>query len=140
MAQGWELALPVKLLGIASTECLAAEAQSQDWLGRVNFIIDAQRNELYFAQYEIDAKKCRAISPLKLVTVEEVRAKTAAGEIIAGPEAGRWFEQARILFPGAATLAKLAESRTDFLPGDKLEPIYLRETNFVKAPPPRELS
>ncbi len=31
----------------------------------------------------------------------------------------------------------MAASRTDFLPGEKLEPIYLRETAFVKAPPPR---
>jgi hypothetical protein len=36
-------------------------------------------------------------------------------------------------------LAKLAETRTDFIEGEKLEPIYLRETNFVKAAPVRVL-
>jgi len=34
-------------------------------------------------------------------------------------------------------LARLAGGRTDFVPGENLEPIYLRETNFVKAPPTR---
>ena len=35
------------------------------------------------------------------------------------------------------TIARLAATRTDYVSGDKLEPIYLRETTFVKAPPPR---
>ena len=34
----------------------------------------------------------------------------------------------------AATVAALAGRRTDFLPGEALEPVYLRETSFVKAP------
>ncbi len=28
----------------------------------------------------------------------------------------------------------LASQRADFIPGQDLEPIYLRETSFVKAP------
>jgi hypothetical protein len=28
----------------------------------------------------------------------------------------------------------LADKRTDFFPGESLEPIYLRETNFLKTP------
>jgi len=39
----------------------------------------------------------------------------------------------------AATLAQLASGRTNFVAGERLEPIYLRETKFVKAPPPRVL-
>jgi len=38
---------------------------------------------------------------------------------------------------GAAALARLALKRSDFVGGEKLEPIYLRETKFVKAPPPK---
>jgi hypothetical protein len=34
-------------------------------------------------------------------------------------------------------VGQLASQRTDFVPGERLEPIYLRETRFVKAPPPR---
>jgi len=29
----------------------------------------------------------------------------------------------------------MATGRTDFVAGEKLEPIYLRETTFVKTPP-----
>jgi hypothetical protein len=43
----------------------------------------------------------------------------------------------RALFPSAATVARLASGRTDFVSGDKLEPVYLRAVSFVKAPPPR---
>src|ERR1700752_2192826 len=53
LAQGWQLALPVKLLGISSLECLAAEAQAKACFGTVNIIVDAQRNELYVARYTI---------------------------------------------------------------------------------------
>ena len=60
-----------------------------------------------------------------------------AGKEIIGPEVTRWFPAGKIVFPRAATLAKLAAGRQDFVSGDALEPIYLRETTFVKAPPPR---
>jgi hypothetical protein len=38
-----------------------------------------------------------------------------------------------MIFPRAAALAELAARRSDFTPGEKLEPVYLRETKFVKA-------
>jgi len=139
LAQGWQLALPVKLLGINSVECLAKEAQVKAWFGVVNLVVDAQRNELYVARCEINPDGCREIEPLKLAAPDEVRARASAGEIVAGPEADRWFAEGRVLFPGAAMLGKMATGRTDFTPGEKLEPIYLRATNFVKAPPPRIL-
>ena len=66
-----------------------------------------------------------------------MQARAAAGQVIVGPEVTRWFPSGRIVFPRAATLARLAASRTDFADGESLEPIYLRETTFVKAPPPR---
>jgi tRNA threonylcarbamoyl adenosine modification protein YeaZ len=139
LAQGWQLALPVRLLGVSSVECLAAEAQARAWFGTVNIIVDAQRNELYVARCEISPGGCREIEPLKLAAADEVRARASAGEIVAGPEADRWFAGGRILFPSAAMLGKLAAGRANFVTGEKLEPLYLRETNFVKAPPPRIL-
>jgi tRNA threonylcarbamoyl adenosine modification protein YeaZ len=139
VAQGWQLALPVKLLGIGSVDCLARQAREQGWRGAVNIAIDAQRNEFYLARYEIGADKCRELAPLKLTSREEVAAHLKAGEILAGPDVDKLFEGGRALFPGAATVGKLATGRTDFVPGDKLEPVYLRETAFVKAPLPRVL-
>ena len=36
-----------------------------------------------------------------------------------------------------AVLARLAAGRNDFMAGEDLSPIYLREVSFVKAPPGR---
>lgn len=139
LAQGWQLALPIKLLGISSVECLAAEAQSKGWFGKVNVVIDAQRNELYLARYEIGPDGYHEVGPLKLATLDAVRVQSSNGEMLIGPGVNRWFSAGRELFPGAASLGRLAAKRADFLSGEKLEPIYLRETNFVKAPPLRVL-
>ncbi len=137
LAQGWQLARPVKLCGISSVKCLAEEARAEGWSGRVNFVIDAQRNELYLARYAIDTNGASELEPLKLASVDEVKSFAARGEIVAGPEVNRWFPSGRVLTPTASTLARLAATRSSFVSGEKLEPIYLRETNFVKAPPPR---
>jgi tRNA threonylcarbamoyladenosine biosynthesis protein TsaB len=135
LAQGWQLARGVKLLGVGSVDCLAQEARMEKILGRVNVVIDAQRNEFYLAAYEISADGWRKIEPLRILTLAEVQARADAGEILIGPEVTHWFPNGRTFFPRAATLVKLAAGRNDFVAGEKLEPVYLRETNFVKAPP-----
>jgi len=66
-----------------------------------------------------------------------VRSRAEAGERLVGPEVTRWFPAGQLLSPTAAALTRLAAGRTEFVSGDKLEPIYLRETAFVKAPPSR---
>jgi tRNA threonylcarbamoyl adenosine modification protein YeaZ len=137
LAQGWQLARPVKLLGISTAVCLAAEAQAAGIYGRVHIVIDAQRGEFYLAGYDLSLEKSREVEPLRLATLSEVQACHQAGGIIIGPEVTNWFPGSRILFPRAATLGRLARGHTDFVPGEKLEPIYLRATQFVKAPPPR---
>jgi len=137
LAQGWQLARGLKLLGLSSIECLAAQAQDQNNPGRVNIVIDAQRNEFYLAGYEVGPSVRREIEPLRLAARDEVQAKINAGTTVIGPEVRRWFSAGNELFPSAATLGKLAASRSDFVSGEKLEPIYLREISFVKAPPPR---
>jgi tRNA threonylcarbamoyl adenosine modification protein YeaZ len=137
LAQGWQLARPVKLLGISSAECLAAQAQAEGIFGRVEIVIDAQRNELYLAGYELGPQARREIEPLRLATLAEAQARQQAGATLIGPEVTKWFPAGRVLFPRAATLGQLARDRTDFVAGERIEPIYLRETRFVKAPPPR---
>jgi tRNA threonylcarbamoyladenosine biosynthesis protein TsaB len=134
IAQGWQLAREIKLLGVSSVSAIAAQAQAEKIFGRVNLVVDAQRNEFYLAAFEISADGWREISPLKIVPLAEVRSRADAGEILAGPEAEKWFANGRIIFPRAAVLAKLAAGRNDFVAGEKLEPVYLRETDFVKSP------
>ena len=129
LAQGWQLARAVKLLGVSSVEVLAAQAQAEKIFGRVNVVIDAQRGEFYLSAWEISAAARKEITPLKIASAAEIEALKTAGEICVGPEAGK------VLFPSAAMLAQLASPRADFVSGEKLEPIYLRETTFVKAAP-----
>ena len=131
VAQGWQLATGVKLLGVSSADSLAAQAQAGKIFGRVNVAIDAQRGEFYLAGWDISAAERREISPLKIVSAVELAAHRNAGGICVGPE------MEPPLLPTAAMLAHLAAGRSDFIAGEKLEPIYLRETSFVKAPPPR---
>jgi tRNA threonylcarbamoyladenosine biosynthesis protein TsaB len=140
IAQGWQLATGVKLLGIGSVDCLAAQARAEKMSGRVNVVIDAQRGEFYLATFEISAGGLKEIAPLKIVSAAEIEARGGTGEILIGPEIKNRFAKGNNLFPQAAMLAMLAAPRTNFVAGEKLEPIYLRETNFVKAPPARTLA
>lgn len=139
LAQGWQLARDVSLLAVSSVECLAAQAQAQGRRGRVHIAIDAQRNEVYLATFDADEDALETIEPLRISSADEVRRRAEAGETVIGPEVNRWTSSGHILFPEAAALGRLAAARSNFIPGEKLEPIYLRETTFVKAPPPRLL-
>jgi tRNA threonylcarbamoyl adenosine modification protein YeaZ len=139
LAQGWSLARGVKLLGLSSADCLAAHAQAEGMFGRVHVVIDAQRDEFYLAGYDLSADGRTEVEPLHLVGLAEVAARQAAGQMVIGPEVTRWFPGSRVVFARAATLAHLARGRTDFVSGETLEPIYLRQTQFVKAPSPRKL-
>lgn len=132
VAQGWQLARGVKLLGVSSVEAIAAQARVEKIYGRVNVAIDAQRGEFYLATWELSTAGRREIAPLKIVTAAEVAALKSAGEICLGPE------MTPLVFPTASAVAQLAAGRTDFVAGEKLEPIYLRATTFVKAPVSRQ--
>jgi tRNA threonylcarbamoyladenosine biosynthesis protein TsaB len=134
IAQGWQLAREIKLLGVGSVSAIAAQAQAEKIFGRVDVVIDAQRGEFYLAAFEISADGWREISPLKISPQSEIKRRADANEILAGPEAEKWFANGRTIFPRAAVLAKLAAGRSDFVAGEKLEPVYLRETDFVKSP------
>lgn len=133
LAQGWEIARPVKLLAVSSADTIAAQAADEGLAGEAAVVIDAQRNEFYVARYELGEPAPRALQPLRLVTRAELPAAVPAGSLILGPEVTKWFPAGRTLFPTAAALGRLAATRTDFLPPEKLEPIYLRATTFVKV-------
>ena len=137
LAQGWQLALGVKLLGISSAEVLAATAQTAGVTGRLAVVIDALRGEFYSASYDVAAAGWRETAPLRLLKREAVEALAAGGELLVSPDAKCPFGGARLLVPSAAELGRLAGERNEFQAGETLEPIYLRETTFVKAPPPK---
>jgi len=133
VAQGWQLARGVKLLGVGSADALAAQAQAEEQYGPVNVLIEAQRGEFYLGEWQISADRRVEIGPLRIVPAAEVATRAAAGEAFTGPAAKP------VRHPTAAMVARLATGRRDFVPGEKLQPIYLRETTFVKAPAARQL-
>jgi tRNA threonylcarbamoyl adenosine modification protein YeaZ len=132
LAQGWQLAREVRLVGVSTVELIAAAAQANGIYGEVTIVIDAQRNEVYAAKYEVSATVLRIIEPLQI----RARTQIPPGKIV-GPEASRLIAGATDLYPTAAFLAGVAADPTEYQRGEELEPIYLRESSFVKAPPAR---
>jgi tRNA threonylcarbamoyl adenosine modification protein YeaZ len=137
LAQGWQLARGTPLLGISSAEAIAAGAQAGGAAGRVAVVIDAQRGEFNLAIYDLSAAERRLIEPLKLASRDEAVAAARSGARMIGPELGNGLPQAEPVFPRAGMVARLAAGRCNFVPGESLEPIYLRPASFAKAPPPR---
>ena len=121
----------------SSVEAVAAQAREDGVRGAVSVIVDAQRGEFYLATWELSDAGQRESEPLRIVSAEEAQAQAGMGRSIIGPEVTRWFVTGKIMFPRAAMLAKLAMNRPECVAGAALEPVYLRETTFVKAPVPR---
>src|ERR1051325_8537935 len=71
LAQGWQLARGVKLLGVSSADCVAAQAQAAGWRGHMELIMDAQRHGFYCARYEIGTTGWRETAPFQALAPEE---------------------------------------------------------------------
>jgi tRNA threonylcarbamoyl adenosine modification protein YeaZ len=137
LAQGWQLAREINLLGLGSVEVLAARAQADGLRGAVRFVVDAQRGEFYCSGWEIGDAERVETEPLRIVTHQVVEALLSAEAAVLGPDLGRTLPGVKPMYPSARTLGRLALERTAFVEGTELKPVYLRETSFVKAPPPR---
>lgn len=131
VAQGWQLARPVRLRGVEAVTTLTTQAQAAGIFGRVKVLIDAQRGEFYRAVWELTATERREVTPLHLVPVADL--KPGDEDIYLGPDVGRFG--GRVMMPTAATVAQLAAQFP--VPGvrETLEPVYLRESTFVKWQP-----
>lgn len=137
IAQGWQLASGVKLVGVNSIEAIAFRLAADGERGTFGIVVNAQRGEFYLGVFEIASGRHRPQEPLRIVPGEQVRARQEGGLIVVGPHADRLTPTARPTFPDATSIAALGGKATTFLAGEHLEPIYLRPTDFVKAPPPR---
>jgi tRNA threonylcarbamoyladenosine biosynthesis protein TsaB len=135
-AQGWQLARAVPIIALTVMEGLALRAQQNGWRGSVRFALDAQRGEFYSQGWQITEAERQPATPLQLVSRNEVLA-SSEGTILAGPNLAETLPGARELMPEAGALGLAAWERPSVTPGEKLEPVYLRETAFVKAPPLR---
>jgi tRNA threonylcarbamoyladenosine biosynthesis protein TsaB len=139
MAQGWRLARPVRLMGVSSIEVLATDAHNAGMRGNVSVVVDAQRGEIYWARYALNVAGAELVQPLRLATWADLEPSTRAGDTVVGPHAAFVDRGVKLVTPTASTLATLASVRQDDVAPGALEPIYLRTTTFVKAPPRRQI-
>ncbi len=133
VAQGWQLAKSVNLSPISSAEVLAATARTQGQRGETHLIIDAQRHEHYHTTWNLTETDQTETKPLSIIGVVEAFELESFGPDQPG------MDYCKSLHPCAAQLAKLAANRNSYVPGFAIKPIYLRQTEFTKAPPPRIL-
>lgn len=138
-AQGWHLATGVPVAGVEAFEVLRLEAADRGLAGRRTFALYAQREE--FAVRTLANGDWEG--PARLEPAEATRGRLLAGEPVMGPEIpGRLPGPPAgglTLFPGAGAVARLAGRQGGFGPPERLAPVYLREAQFVKAPPPRAI-
>ena len=148
IAQGWQLARGVKLLGVSSAEAVARRINDPDGLrlrgpgapfsGVANIVCDAQRGEVFAARYQLGAEAPRALGGFALLSSLEEEQRRAAGEVFFKADQGSWrLGHEPVLLADARVVGRMAAGRTDFVSGDQLEPLYLRRAEFVKAPAPK---
>lgn len=137
IAEGWALGRSIRLVGVSSVAALALQFGRETAQRAFTVAVDAQRGEFYRADYVADAGVAREVHPLRLVKAVEIENLLRRGGIVCGPGLARWFLGAREIFPEAAAVGCLAVETPESSGDARLEPIYLRQTLFVKAPPPR---
>jgi len=133
VVQGWQLARDTPLCAVSSAEILAATARRNGLRGETHFIIDAQRHEYYHCAWQLDDQAQLETTPLSII------GETSAAELKTYGTDAAGFPSCEPLYPSAAVLAQLAAARPGRIRGCEIEPIYLRPTEFTKAPPPRQL-
>jgi tRNA threonylcarbamoyladenosine biosynthesis protein TsaB len=139
IAQGWQLGRNVQLIGISSIEVLAQQGRKAGLQGPASIIVDAQREEVYLARYDLQPGSLSVTTPLSIVKPNFVD----QSDPLIGPDVNRFFPnapKAHAISPSAAMLAELGATSKCIFSGEHLEPIYLRATTFVKAAPARTLT
>ena len=146
VAQGWQLARGVRLLGVSSAEAIARKVNAPEGFsadrrtpssGVLNIVFDAQREQACAIRYQIGADPF-ALGGFDLLTSDEEMRRRESGEIFIKADVGPWRLGDEIVIPSDAHMIGLiASQRTAFLSGVQLEPAYLRKAEFVKASPPR---
>lgn len=142
-AKGFALAHGRPLAGAGSLEALLLEHGCD---ATVAVVVDARREEIYFAMTAAG----KPVVPLQIVSLDALASLVTQQTLFIGPEIKRYeaeivrrlgslarFPQDNV-HPRAAFVGELAEQRFAAQHGgdEKVEPIYLRETNFKKVNSP----
>lgn len=137
IAQGWNLARQIKLQGVNSAEALAHRARAEGCAGNVTIATDAQRKEFFAADVNLSPEGPIKSLELRIATHDELLRREREGSLLVGPGIQKWFPTGKELCPNALHIGLLAMKQTNFAAGELLEPVYPRETTFLKAPAPR---
>ena len=135
IAQGWQFARNVKLLGIDTVESMAEKLAYNKLDNKYRIVVDAQRGEFYCADYDVENGSFKCVKELSIIDSNAI-GKT--DRVLAGTDIR--FKNAVQLTSDAKSIYRLSINNNNFVAGEKLEPIYLRPISFVKAPPPRILN
>lgn len=132
LVQGWQLGSGIPSVGLCSADVLIEQEWRRGRRGRVHVVVDAQRGDLYHGVYGLSDETWDTLSPLK---IESVAGLLEDGAAWIDPESSPRLPWAEAVFPDAGILGCMAVNHTTSVPASQLEPVYLRETEFVKAPP-----
>jgi tRNA threonylcarbamoyl adenosine modification protein YeaZ len=136
IAQGWQLARGVKLVGMSSAEAAAAQAAQLGTSNPVYIGLMVRPGELWVAGYDASIyEQPKQVEPFRPVSAAEAETLSIFRmDSVSGTEGANGYKS---LFPKADWLATLSSGRTHFVRGETMEPISLRPVQFVKAPPPK---
>ncbi len=137
VAQGWALARPTVLAGIRSSDALCAHVSQMGITGRVGVVADAQRGDVYYQENLVSGDGWQVTQPLSIRPAEEVQKLSQEGVLLFGCDLPDFCVGVREMFPEAGFLCRLVGRGLSPIAPESLEPVYLREVSFVKAPSPR---
>ena len=139
LTQGWQLAAEIKVQSIDSLEALAFGQQAAGERVAITFAVDAARGEFYVAKFELGDEEIKSLEHTHLVKRREFEQLLNSEPMIMGPSLEKSFSAANDRYPAAKQVGIIASLSANFTEASELEPIYLRQLDFVKAPPLRNI-
>ena len=139
LTQGWQLAAEVKVQSIDSLEALAFGQQAAGERGTITFAVDAARGEFYIAKFELGDEGIKSLEHTHLVKRREFEQLLNSEPMITGSSLKKNFSAANDRYPAAKYVGIIASLSANFTEASELEPVYLRQLDFVKAPPLRDI-
>ncbi|MCF7669082.1 MAG: tRNA (adenosine(37)-N6)-threonylcarbamoyltransferase complex dimerization subunit type 1 TsaB [Verrucomicrobia bacterium] len=137
--QGWQLMRQTECVGISSIQCILKKAQRNNMCGKLCIVIDAQRNEFYAACFSVGESHTECVEKIGIRSIANIQELQSQDWRLIGIEEDSRINNLTVLPPDAGTLGIIASASREIMPAETLSPIYLRKTEFIKAPPPRKI-
>lgn len=135
-AQGWSLALGLPTMPIRSDRAVAWDyfQSTPKASASIQIAAYAQREENAISSFQWDGTQLKEIEPMRLEPVHTTRMRACAGAEILGIDLEKRIPELTAATPQARVIARLAEAEGEPRAPESLEPVYLREVSFKKAP------